>query len=283
MRPIAVVTDSGSDLSAALCAQYGITQVPLIVRFGPQTYLGGELDPDAFWRLVGDNGALPETSQPSVGMFERAFAALVGQGYHVLCLVVTATYSGTINAAHAAAAVYRGRVTIYDTGSFSLGQGYQALAAARAANDGWPLERILQLVQSIRQRTHLLIGLDTIENLRRGGRATALIPVLEKVVKVLDIKPLLRMADGQMSLLGIARSSAKLVRRLRREVADHLPLEQLMVGHTRQPGLAAELAANLAQAAGVPERSVMLIEIGPALACHAGRGVLAAGIVTRAG
>ena len=281
MRRIDIVTDSGSDLSAETCAQYGITLVPLIVRFGTETYLEGQLGPAAFWRKVAESGTLPETSQPSTGMFEEAFRPLIGRGQHVLCMAITGAYSGTVNAAHAAARAFPDRVTVFDTQSLSLGQGYQVLQAARAAAAGEPLESILDLVRSLRDRTQLFIGLDTIENLRRGGRAAALIPLLEKVMRVLNIKPLLRMTDGELSVLGVTRSTSKLIQRIRQEVARRAPLQQLLVGHTCRPDLANVLAGELAEVVGIPRKAVLMVEVGAALACHAGSGVLAAGVITR--
>ena len=282
MPKIAIVTDSGCDLPKALQEQHGIHVVPLVVRFGTEVYLDGPLTLDEFWNKVQRGPSHPETSQPSSGMFEEAFAPLVGQGYRVLCPVITSKHSGTFNSAYAASLSFPGQVAVFDTLSLSLGQGYQAIAAAQAAADGNSLEEIIALLESIRARTHLFIGLDTIEYLRRGGRADQIIPVLERVVRVLKIKPLLELADGQLKLLGAARSHEKSRQRIQEEVIRYGPAEMLIAAHTRCADEVSVFAQALAERLDFPFEQVMIAEAGPALSSHAGPGVMAAAIVQRA-
>jgi DegV family protein with EDD domain len=279
MPKIAVVTDTGADLTPELCAQYGITTVPLVVRFGEEVYLDGQLSVDEFWKKAQQAPPYPQTSQPATGMFEEAFAKLIEQGNHVLCLTITSKHSGTLNSAYAAAQNFPGQVTVFDTLSLSLAQAYQAITAARAAAEGKSIEEILAQLESIRARTHLFILLDTIEYLRRGGRADQIIPVLEQVVRVLRIKPLLELVDGQLKLLGAARSREKGLERIQQEIANHAPAEMLIVVHTRQAEAASGFAHALAERIHFPPEQVMVTETGAALSSHAGPGVIAAAIV----
>lgn len=171
---------------------------------------------------------------------------------------------------------------MFDTLSLSLCQGYQAVAAARAAAAGLSVDEVIALLESIRARTHLYGCLDTVEYARRGGRVDALIPVLERVARVLSIKPILHVVDGELKLLGAARSLAKGVRRIRQEVARRGPVEALFVIHTRQADAAKRVAQALAKQEGLAFEDVLIAEAGPALASHGGPGVLAAGMVERA-
>ena len=141
------------------------------------------------------------------------------------------------------------------------------------------MEAILQRLESIRARTHFVIALDTIESLRRGGRADQIIPVLERVVRVLSIKPLLEIRDGQLKLLGAARSREKSHRQIIDELAKHTPVEAAMVCHTRSADIAPAFAAALAARLGVPVESIPIAETGAILASHAGPGVMAAGVI----
>ena len=282
MSKIAIVTDSGCDLPKTIQNQYGIKVVPLVVRFGTEVYLDGQLTVDEFWNKVQQGPSYPQTSQPPTGMFEEAFAPLVEQGYHVLCLVITSKHSGTFNSAYAASQSFPEQVTVFDTLSLSLGQGYQTIAAAQAAADGQSLEEILALLESIRARTHLFIVLNTIEYLRRGGRADQIIPVLERVVRVLNIKPVLEVVDGQLKLLGAARSHEKGMQRIQEEVARHGPAEMLIVAHTRLSNEVSDFASTLARRLDFPLAKVIITEAGPVLSSHAGPGVMAAAIVQRA-
>jgi len=278
MPRIAIVTDSGCDLSPALQERYGVHVVPLVVRFGSETFLDGQLTAEEFWDKVLRGTAHPETSQPSAGMFEEAFAACVEQGAQVLCLTITSKHSGTYNSAFAASQSFPGQVTIFDTLSLSLGQGYQAIIAAQAAASGKDLPEILRQLERVRAATHLYIALDTIEYLSRGGRADSIIPTLERVARVLNIKPVLELVDGQLKFLGVDRSHDKSVQRIRQEVARRSPAEMLVVVHTRQSEEASALASKLAADLQFPAEQVLVAEAGPALSSHAGPGVVAAAI-----
>lgn len=285
MAKIAVVTDTGADLTPALCAQYGITVVPLVVRFGEEVYLDGQLSVEEFWNKVQKGPPYPQTSQPATGMFEQAFAELIRQGNHVLCLTITSKHSGTLNSAYAAAQNFPGQVTVFDTLSVSLAQAYQAMTAAKAAAEGKNLTEILTQLESIRARTHLFVALETIEYLRRGGRADQVIPVLERVVRVLNIKPILEVVDGQLKLLGAARSREKALERIQQEIASRAPAEMLIVAYTRQTDAAAvpTFARTLAERVHFSFEQLMITETGAVLSSHAGPGVIAAAIVQREG
>ena len=282
MSDIAIVTDRGADLTPEQQREYGVTVVPLIVRFGEEVILDdGSLSADDFWRRVERDASPPETSQPSAGMFEKTFAPLVAAGRHVLCPLITGKMSGTCNAAHAAAQRFPGQITVFDTRSLSLGQAFQVLAAATAARQGVSLDAIIQMLEGMRARSHLLIALDTVEYLKRGGRAGKVMPLLDRVARALNIKPLLRLADGEFQVVGAARSMAKAIRRIADEFAALAPAEALAVVHTRRSEEAAALADLLAPAVGLPRDATLITEAGPALSAHAGPGTMAAAMIAR--
>jgi DegV family protein with EDD domain len=281
MPAIAIVTDTSSDLPKAAQERYGIITVPLTVRFDQDEHLDCDLALDEFWRRARQAPPYPATSQPSVGMFEKAFAQQVEQGKQVICMTVTSKHSGTFNSAYTAAQSFPGKVTVFDTLSLSLCQSYMAISAAKAAEEGRSVEEIMALLESLRSRTQFFLALDTIEFLRRGGRADRIMPILERVVRMLSIKPLLRFDEGELSPMGAARSRQKAMQRIRQEIAKFAPAEMLFVIHTRSPELATVLAQSLSDEMNFPREQMMVGETGPVLSCHGGPGIIAAAIVQR--
>jgi DegV family protein with EDD domain len=272
-QKVAIVTDSACDLPRQLVEQLKITVVPLVVRFGSEVHDDGELPADEFWeKAAGPHH--PETSQPSVGAFEEAFDRLVARGKQVICVALTSKHSGTFNAAHVAARRFRDAVSVFDSLSISLGEGLQALAAAQAARAGRSLQEILPQLQALRSRMHVSVVLSTLENIRRGGRADALIPIVDRMAKALNIKAVIDVVDGQLRLGGAARSLKSGVRRLVEKVEALGPLEYLGVLHTRIPDKAAELADELAERLGFPRRDIWIREPRAALSAHAGPGAI---------
>ena len=270
---VGIVTDSSCDLPRRLVERFKIAVAPLIVRFGSQVYHDGELSADQFWEKAAGPDH-PYTSQPAVGTFEELFERLVARGKQVLCLTITSKHSGTFNAAHLAAQRFREAVRVFDSHSLSLGLGLQVLAAAQAAQAGRSLEDVLALVEGMRARMRLTIVLDSLENLRRGGRADGFIAVVDRMTRALNIKPVINVVDGQLRLLGAARSFQGGLRRVLNLVERLGPLEHLAVVHTRRHEMAGEVAGRLAEHTGFPRERIWIQETGVVLASHAGPGVI---------
>jgi DegV family protein with EDD domain len=276
--PVRVVVDAGCDLTPAQAEQLGVVMVPLIVRFGEQTFFDTDLSRDAFWeRAAGP--VHPQTSQPSIGAFEQAFAPLVEAGEAVFCITITGRHSGTYNAAWAAAQRFPGRVLVWDSLTLTAGIAIQVLEAAALAREGRPLVEIVQHAAMIRRNSGLTVVLNTVEYIRRGGRLDGAITVIEGLVRFLNIRPLLRLVRGELRVLGAARSFRRGLARLRSEALAAQPLSHLAVAHTRRPDEAARLAEEIAQEVGIALADVMVVEAGPALATHAGPGAVAVVVV----
>jgi DegV family protein with EDD domain len=279
MAQVRIVTDSAADLTAETVAEYGITVVPLVVRFGEQVYADGQMTCDAFWAKVATSSHHPATSQPPVGVFEEAFGRLVKAGHPVLCVALTSKHSGTYSTACAAALQFGDQVKVIDSLSLSLGQGELTLAAARAANAGLSLEQVAETVRDAQSRSHLLILLNTIEFIRRGGRADAIMPVLDQVTKMLDIKPLLHLDDGRLGLHGLARSYERGLSKLQQQILRLAPVERLAVGHIRRPELADRTARFLSQQLEYPLEEIRVVEAGPLLSTHGGPKVVGVAVI----
>jgi DegV family protein with EDD domain len=252
----------------------GVTIVPAIVTFGGESYPEYELSTEEFWRKA--EACHPRTSQPSPGAFAKAFEPLVRAGHNVLCLAVTSKHSGTHNSACTAAQQFDGRVTVLDTLSVSWGMGCQVLAAHQATQSGKSIPEIAEALRDLRHRSHILLVLDTIGYLEKGGRASRLVPVVRQALQVLKVKPILSLADGELKLSGVARSLQRGLARVMNELASLQPLEALAVVHVRAQQRALALADRLASQSGFPRDQVVVIEAGSALSSHGGPGLVGA-------
>jgi len=274
MSSIRIVVDNSCDISPAMAKNLDITLVPLVVNFGKETYPDTDLTRDEFWKKA-EEICHPKTSQPPVGAFIEAYKPLVEAGHEVICLTITGKHSGTYNSAWAAAQEFEGRVTVVDSLSLSWGLGWQALAARKAAELGRNVPEIIEILDDMRKRSHLLILLDTIEYLERGGRASRLMPVIKKAVGFFRIKPLLTVVDGELKLQSVARSYQQGLKRLCEEMVGLAPLEKLAVIHIRCLQAAEQLADDLSQRLTYPRDEMVLVETGAALSCQGGPGVTA--------
>ncbi|MFQ6101946.1 MAG: DegV family protein [Anaerolineae bacterium] len=83
---------------------------------------------------------------------------------------------GTFNAARLATQRFSEAIRVVDSLSLSLGLGLQALLAAQAARAGRSVQELLALLEDLQARMHLMIVLDTLENLLQVSCISAKIP-----------------------------------------------------------------------------------------------------------
>jgi DegV family protein with EDD domain len=208
----------------------------------------------------------------------------VDQGYELICPLITSRHSGTFATAQSAALSFGGHVTVVDSLSLAWGLGMQAVHAARMALEGACKEAILEKMRSVRMRTHVIFVINTLEYLRRGGRVARVMPTIDRLARALQLKPVMNFVDGEVRLLGVARSYQKGVarsyqkglERIKAEVMRVGLLETLIVMHARRVEAARAFASDLSGATNIPRERIRIDEVGAVLSSHAGEGVMAA-------
>ena len=265
--PISVVTDSACDLDDAVVADLGITVVPLSIRFGSDEYTDRvDLSPQQFYDTMAASSALPETAAPSPGAFEQAFrAALDGGADGVLCINLSGELSATIQSArNAAKAMGDAPIRIVDSLSVTGGLGSMVAAAARAGRDGGSLDDVTAMVEAMVPRTRVFGALDTLDNLKKGGRIGGAQAFLGSL---LSIKPLIEIREGVVHEAGKPRTRGKALKALVDKVREAGEVENVYVLHGMAPD-AAELLDLVAEV--VPRDQITTGIIGATIGTHGG-------------
>jgi DegV family protein with EDD domain len=268
---VRVVTDSSCDLSDELIAEYDIEIVPLTIRFGSEEFVDRtELSNADFWRRMAASPVLPETAAPSAGAFEAAFQSLAESGATgIVCINLSSKLSSTMQSAQIAAKAFSPDcpVEVIDSLSVSMGLGRLCMAASELAADGADLDAIVAEVIDQRGRTKLFGALDTLDNLRKGGRignARALLG------SMLSIKPIIEIRDGTVEEAAKVRTRSKAMRALVDKVKEG-PVEKLSV----LQGDAPDVDELLELLEPVVARSEIVVgQIGPVIGTHGGPRVL---------
>ncbi|MEZ5171436.1 MAG: DegV family protein [Acidimicrobiia bacterium] len=268
---IRVVTDSACDLPDDLVEKHNIRIVPLTIRFGDLEFVDRfELSHEAFWERCANSDTLPETSAPSAGAFEKVFTELFDDGADaIVCINLASRLSATMQAAEVAAASVseRGHVEVIDSLNVSLVLGNMAIVASERAAAGDDLEAVIAAVESQRERGRLYATLDTLENLRKGGRVGGAQALLGSM---LSIKPIVTFEDGEVTPLAKVRTRGKslawLVDKAAEERIDHVG-----VLHAD----ADDLDDFLEMLRPVlPGQDILVSTIGPVIGTHSGRGAI---------
>ena len=200
MEKIRILTDSGSDL----CPPFpqNLTVIPLTIHFGPEEYRDGEtIDHKTFYEKLLSNKELPTTSLIPPGQFQAAFEKAREAGETVIAVVLSSKLSGTYQSAVLAAQEFD-NVHVVDSMNATLGEQILVKYALQLAEQGLSAQEVVAELE--RSKSHVnLMGLPgTLEFLRRGGRMSKTIAVLGSA---LSIKPVLRLVDGVVVMVGKAR------------------------------------------------------------------------------
>src|SRR2546423_4956973 len=174
MAGVRVVTDSSCDLPAELATELGIDIVPLSIRFGNEELVDRlDLSSKEFWSRCASSPVLPETAAPPPGAFEDVFRGAANAGADgIVCINLSSKLSATIQSAQIAAKSVEGDVPVrvLDSLSVTMGVGVVTVEAARCAADGASIDEVATLAEDLIARTRVLATLDTLENLKKGGR-----------------------------------------------------------------------------------------------------------------
>jgi DegV family protein with EDD domain len=221
MKKVAIVTDSTACMPVDLINRYSISVAPQVVIWGQETLRDGvEITPEQFYERLAKASVMPSTSQASPATFEHIFRGLLDQGYDVLAIVLSHKLSGTYQSTVLAKeTIGSDRIAIVDTLSTSMSMGFVVLEAAKAAETGASLEECAAVAEAAKARTGLVVAVDTLEFLHRGGRIGG---AQRLMGTLLGLKPILELKDGRIEPLEKVRTRSKAHARMVEIVAERV-------------------------------------------------------------
>jgi len=269
---IRIVTDSTCDLTPDQANQIGIAAIAaLYVRFGEDQYQDGiTIDRQKFHELVKTHPSFPTTSQPSVGDFAKIYEQYKGD--EIISIHISRELSGTIASAEAARDLVGANVTIIDSRNVNAGLALLVIEACRLAKSGATVEQIKAQIETLVPRTRLIFAVETLENLRRGGRIGGAQAFLGSM---LQFKPVITIKAGRVEPLERVRTMPKAIARLKELAAQDLngqPYRRVCFMHAAAPSAAENLKNALASEVKLDE--ALVIEAGPVIATHSGPGAV---------
>ncbi len=277
MARVAIVTDSTAYIPKDVIGSLPITVLPLQCIFGSEVLLDGvDIAPAQFYERLKTAKVLPTTSQATPGQFQEAFNTLLNQGYDILCIHISSKLSGTIDSAIQARSMFPGaRIDIVDSLSSGMALGFNVLMTARAAAQGASLAECHALAERAVQHTGVLLLVDTLEFLHRGGRIGGGAAFLGTM---LNLKPILELRNGRIEAVERVRTMGKAVDRLialaEQRIDKRRPIRMAAL-HANAPQEAQALlgrARERFQVADVSE--AMLSDVSPVIGTHIGPGAL---------
>ena len=269
---IRIVTDSASDISLEEAEDLGIEIVPLSVRFGEAEYTDlVDLSVSDFYQKMAESDLLPSTAAPSPGAFEAAFKRCAEAGAEgVICINLSLALSATGQAAQLAADALADTLPVkcIDSKSITCGLGTIIRKAAGAAKDGGSMDEIVALVENLASRTRIFATLDTLENLKKGGRIGGAKAMLGTM---LQFKPCLDLSSGEVVEAGRQRTRKKSLIWLKEVLESEGEISELSIIHGDAPDVE-EFATIISDI--VPRDQIRINQLGAVIGTHGGPRVL---------
>lgn len=270
--PVKIVTDSVADIPSEVVAELGISVIPVLVRFGEETYRDGiDITTDQFYEKLVKSKVMPTTSVPSLDIFARTYASLAEETDEILVIMISSKLSGIYNAALQSAELVESecRIEVIDSGCAVMAQGFIVIKAARAARDGASLDEILEIVHRDLPRAEIRAAFDTLEYLKKGGRIGKAAALMGSMLKV---NPLITLRDGVVEPAGRARSRAKAIDLLYDFAAGYSHIEEMAVEGANCPQDVDHLVERLG--AIFPEERIYRSRTTPVIGTHTGPGLI---------
>ncbi len=197
-----IIVDSTADLLPEIKERVHV--VPLTVHFGNEEYVDGvTIDSKTFYEKLVESDVLPTTSQGTPFMFAREYEKAKEAGEAAVVITLASTLSGTYQSAVLAAREYD-NVYVVDSASVAMGSGILVELALRLIDEGKSAEQTAHILDEEKQRIVIVALVDTLEYLKRGGRVSKAVAFAGGI---LNIKPVLSVTNGTISILGKARGS----------------------------------------------------------------------------
>ena len=276
MQKIAIITDSGCDLPESYVKQFeNLFVIPLVVRLDDGEYRSGvDIDTEQLLERM-EKGETAKTSLPDPGGLDELLAEIKEKGFtHIAFVLMSSALSGTVNMVRLACQQHKEFATfVYDSKVLSMGLGYIVMGAMEQLAAGASFEELEQVLPKIRQDVDCMFFLPTLEHLIAGGRIGR---VAGMVGKLLNIKPIIGCDENgvyypRATAVG-ARRTVQTVKRIISDFAAGKNFE-LAVVHSGALADAKKLLDELREIPGI--LADQILPLGPALAAHVGRGMLA--------
>lgn len=288
MKAIGIITDSHSSITQKEAKRLGILVLPMPFTIeGESYYEGVSLTRQEFLERL-HSGAIVSTSQPAPTEVMALWDRALEEYEKVLYIPISSGLSGSYETAMIMAQEepYAGRVLVVDSGRVSTLLHRMVLDALELVEEGYCAEDIREILEQSRDKMVIYIGVQTLENLKRGGRIT---PAAAALGTVLNIKPVLQFDVGTLDVYKKCRGFAKTKKTMLEAMKQDLTTRfrewydkgeiYLLAASSAPVEETKEWLREIQEA--FPELAVMCDALSMGVSCHIGYGGLGIGCSCR--
>jgi len=257
--------------------QYGIRIVPINFYFGGKVYKDWvDITPTEAYELFLKDPEAFKTSPASPADYFEAYREASNQTKNIFCITLSSKLSTGYDMAcvakeQAKVELPQTSIEVLDSQTVTAAEGFVALAAARAAEEGKSLAEVVKAAEEMRERVTFLALLDTIRYIYRTGRIPK---VAAQAGSMLNIRPILTSSSGLVRFVGAVRSRERGIERLlniMRDRAGESPVH-VAVMHAYAPDEALGLKERVSSEFNCAE--LWITEFSPVMGYATGTGTL---------
>jgi DegV family protein with EDD domain len=274
---ITIVADTLSCIPVPEAQRLGIPYLPQIIIIGEDSYRDDtEIDSKTFLNKLKTSPVLPKTAAPPPELYKPIFEKYATPGNTVIVICPSGLVSGTVRGASVAAQDYpEADIRVIDTLIIATGLGSLARKALEWVAAGDDADTVVEKIQEMARRWRVYFLVDTLEYLYKGGRIGAAAALFGSI---LQFKPILTLKEGHIDSVEKQRTKRKALERLHELIYQDCPQgadSYITVLQLAAENEARALADDFAKYYNLPD--VPISEMPPAIAVHAGPGVLGVG------
>lgn len=209
-----IIADGASDLDPSYAQEHDVDLVPFYVSFDDATYQKELVEVgirEFYQKMIDHPKIFPKSSMPSVQDYIDAFEPYAKNSISILCICITAKFSGSYNCAMTAAGMMKdtypeAEITIIDSTLNTVLEGMFVMEAVRMKQNGLSYRETIDRLLKMRETGRILFTVGGMSYLVHGGRVGKLVGL---AANTLSIRPLITMKEGEIFPSGLARSRKK--------------------------------------------------------------------------
>ena len=269
-----IVTDGAADMPVHWPKEYQIDVIPLMVRFGEETFLVDEsMPPERFYQLVRLKKMIPKTSLPSPGQIADFYRNIARKGDTILSVHLASRMSGTFAAVQMAAreVMDEFRIHTLDSGAGSAALGFMCRQARLMDQAGESAAAIVRALENKTRKLAVAFTLDNLEFAHMSGRISALQNILSSVLR---IKPIIILRDGLLQIGDKVRTRQRALDKVVEVVKQKIGSSavHIAVVHAADPDTAAYLMEKIKAVANF--KDLVVTELAIPVAANLGPGTV---------
>ncbi len=195
---IAIVTDSTCDLSQELIDHYQVNMLPININFGENHFLDKvTIQPEQFYSMLDEDIEYPKSAQVNEKAFTNLYSHLASHYDSIIAIHLSDKLSGTfgssLKAAKVISAEFKKPISVINSKSLSGALGLVVLRAAKAIEEGYSHEKVVEMTQRWVENVKILVSVKDLKYLIKGGRLST---TRGLIAKILNVNPIVSVDES---------------------------------------------------------------------------------------